>query len=193
MIRKILMSAMLVSASAHSYYDYDDDDAICKLMLEEQEREREEERRSKEYDTETETDDNGNSTTTVSPRSILDLLDIDMMTGAQREAIFNEIFRLKTEALMKVHRAKDLQHSILDINARACFAAILTDCAIGCSGGTPIATCILCCTELMYSKYKSTCEYWEARSLVKEAEKLYREAERLEDLLWSDYNAEDWM
>ena len=193
MIRKILMSAMLVSASAHAYYDYDDDDAICKLMLEEQEREREEERRSKEYDTETETDDNGNTTTTTSPRSVVDLLDLEMMTGPQRQGIFNEIIHLKTEAMIKVNRAKDFHHSILDIDAKACFIAILTDCIIGCARGNPAAACVFCCSELMYSKYKNSCEYWEARGLVKEAEKLYKEAERLEDMLWYDERAEDWM
>lgn len=195
MIKQILLSVLLVTSSAHAVRgsDYDQEDSARENAAAEEQRQREEaERQSQYYDTYTETDDNGNTTTTTSPRSVVDLLDTEMMTGSQRQAIFNEIVYLKTEALIKVNRAKDLQHSIIDVDAKAIFVAILTDCVVGCSGGTPVASCILCCTELMHSKYKSSCEFWEARSLVKEAEKLYKEAERLEDLLWYDDSAEDW-
>lgn len=192
MIKQLILTTLLVTNSLSARgSDYEAEDVAIEEAMEQEQRAREEaKRQSKYYDTYDEVDEDGNHTTTVSPRRIGP---IHAMSGEHREQIFNEIIYLKTEAMCKVNRAKDLQFHIVDVDAKTVFTAILIDCIVGCANGVPVTSCITCIIELGAAKWAATCEYWEARNLVSEAKSLYEKAEQLELLLWTDNNAEDWM
>lgn len=170
-------------------------------MEEEQRQREEEERRSKHYDSETEYDEDGNQTTTVSPRSISYRKSyysselIQRMSGAQRENIFHKIEDLVRDAMNELSQANDLADNLVEVDVRAGLMAILSECIVASSGG-PYAgavACGYCAIEIGYHMYYKYPEYKEAKRLVERAKRKFDEAARLEEMLWYDDDAEDWM
>jgi hypothetical protein len=138
-------------------------------------------------DTYTEYDD-GSETTVYQPRS---MGQCPRMSAEMRQYIFQKCEDLAREALILKGQAQDMQNQIIDIDARAAFAAIFADAAGAWYGGTYtcIATCGYIVTELGYHAYAKYPEWQQARSYMQQAQNKFEEIYRLEEMLWYDDNA----
>lgn len=199
-----LIAILLVtSVSGHctmSAADIAEDEMIQResdRRMEEAERQaakQEEEARQSQYsDREESYDEDSNChTTTVSPRM---LSASPRMTGSQRENIFHKIEDLTRDAMREVSKANEICSHIIDPDARFALSSILADCTASFYGG--VATCYAACCyaviEIGYHLYYKLPEYKEAKVFMKNAEKKFHEAALLEEMLWYDNDAEDWM
>ena len=189
-IFKATLLAVTVSTNACAYHHYDDEDLQDFPPGWDQ-------APDPEYDTSPATDtyteyDDGSETTVYQPRS---MGQCPRMSAEMRQYIFQKCEDLAREALILKGQAQDMQNNIIDIDARAAFAAIFADAAGAWYGGTYtcIATCGYIVTELGYHAYAKYPEWQQARSYMQQAQSKFEEIYRLEEMLWMDDNAEDWM
>jgi cellobiose-specific phosphotransferase system component IIA len=137
------------------------------------------------YDTITTYDEDGNGTTTTSPR----------MTGSERQKIFKEIEQLHRDGMNHLNDAHHLRCRMPDIKAQNIFDSILVDAISSCVSdkGSAAATCASCLIELKNAYCQKNQDWKYAEELVKQAERKFKKANELEEKLWFDDDAEDWI
>lgn len=139
---------------------------------------------SPEYDTQI-TEEEGVVTFTLVPR----------MTGDQREYLFHKIEQLTKEGMILMSDANRISSQVVEPDVRAALMAIISDAVMTCQGGafTCYTACGYCLAELAYHYFYKYPEWQRCKRIVTEAQEKFHQAMLLEEKLWFDDNAEDWM
>lgn len=129
-------------------------------------------------------EEEGSETHWISPR----------MPADERKRLFKEIEQLYRDGMNHLRDAEALKWRMPDVNAQRLFEGIIADCIANCvSKSGCVVFCTSCIMELKSAVCQKNNDWYRAQELVEKAKKKYAKAEQLEEKLWFDEDAEDWM
>lgn len=130
----------------------------------------------------------------TSPRNLQEYL--NLMTAKERKETFKKAEECIREAYDYLHQAERIEDNIWDYDVKQVFQMIVCDGLAYCYGGTPamaMTTCGFVIIEIGHCAFCKIPEFIKAKKLIQKAEKKFHEAALLQEILWMDDDAEDWM